>query len=185
MSIRFQYGDLLDIVDVDLICHQVNCLTVKSHGLSAQIAKQYPWANVYQSRISMNGRNLATTNTRGTPGKVKMFNKTNYPSVACLHAQWDYGCTNRLRKRNIPPYNDTTENRESWFQQCLDELGFLRYQTIAFPHKIGCGLAGGNWSNYLSMIKIFAYQYDKKIIIVVPRKTCTDMSRGNFRDAIR
>ena len=116
MSLRFRYGNVLDIVDAELICHQVNCLTVKSHGLSNQVALKYPWADIYHTRTPINGRNLASKDTRGIPGKVKVFHKTGHPAVACLQAQWDFGRINNSKKRNIQPYNDTKENREQWFQ---------------------------------------------------------------------
>jgi hypothetical protein len=34
--------------------------------------------------------------------------------------------------------------------------------------KIGCGMDKGYWPNYLKMIKEFARQYNKQVIIVVP-----------------
>ena len=136
MSVRFQYGNVLSISNVQLICHQVNCLTVKAHGLSAQIARSFPWADVYRTRTPINGRNLATLTTRGVPGKVRLFTKTDHPVIACMQAQWDYGRCDGFRNRNIQPYFDTKENRERWFKQCLEELGSLPYQTIAFPFKI-------------------------------------------------
>ena len=43
MGVKFIYGDLLKIRDVDAIVHQVNCLCVKAQGLSKQIAEKFPW----------------------------------------------------------------------------------------------------------------------------------------------
>ena len=59
-------------------------------------------------------------------------------------------------------------NRVQWFKNCLDELGLLKVQKIAMPFKIGCSMAKGHWPNYLKMIKEFARQYNKHVIIVVP-----------------
>ena len=28
--------------------------------------------------------------------------------------------------------------------------------SVAFPHQIGCGLAGGNWATYEAMLEDFA-----------------------------
>ena len=169
MSLRLQYGDLLAIKDADVICHQVNCLTVKSHGLSNQISSKYSWGDIYQTRISINGRNLASLHTRGIPGTIKVFRKRNFPSIVCMLAQWDYGRCDQARKRNIPPYCDTTENREEWFRQCLDKIGLLDCQRIVFPFKIGCGHGGGNWRGYFKLLKSFSKKYNKDVKIIVPR----------------
>lgn len=168
MSVRLQYGDLLETTDVDLICHQVNCLTVKSHGLSEQISNKYPWCDIYKTRQSLGGRNLATLETRGIPGQVKIFQNSGHPSIGCMLAQWDYGRCDKPRMRNIQPYRDTKENRGEWFHQCLCEIGSLDYQRIAFPFKIGCGLAGGHWNTYFKMIKEFSRKYNKNVKIIVP-----------------
>ena len=71
------------------------------------------------------------------------------PDVIVLFAQWDFGKGERYQ-RTVSSYKDTPEEREQWFKQCLDELGKCDYyQNFAFPYKIGCGLAGGNWDHYL------------------------------------
>jgi hypothetical protein len=54
---------------------------------------------------------------------------------------------------------DTPEQREMWFQHCLQALGRLPYETLAFTYKIGCGLAGGQWTRYQRFIHDFAHQY--------------------------
>ena len=87
MSYRFVYGDLLSIRDVDAICHQVNCLTIIPHGLSLELALTYPWTDIYSRRKGVGNRNLATLETRGIPGKIKIFKQDLYPAVICMHAQ--------------------------------------------------------------------------------------------------
>ena len=170
MSYCQVYGDILTITEVDAIVHQVNCLTVKSHGLSSQIAHKYPWADLYTTRDQVGTRNLATPATRGRPGTLRIFRHAHYPAVVCLQAQWDFGRCDDPRHRHIPPYTDTKEHRVEWFEQCLHELGHTEFKTIAFPFKIGCGLAGGAWVTYRHRLKEFAQKYHKHVIIVVPRK---------------
>ena len=47
--------------------------------------------------------------------------------------------------------------RENYFKQCLDKISKIKdIKSIAFPYLIGCGIAGGNWNNYLDMILEFA-----------------------------
>ena len=112
MSVQFQYGNLLDVNDVDVICHQVNCLAVRPHGLSLSLSKIYPWGDIYGTRVSMNGRNLATHDTRGEPGTVKTFKNATGFTIACLQAQWDYGSCDSRYKRKVLPHMDTTKNRK-------------------------------------------------------------------------
>lgn len=46
---------------------------------------------------------------------------------------------------------------------------FPFFQRSAFPFKIGCGLAGGDWKIYYKLIKEFAMKYNKTVTIIVPR----------------
>ena len=39
-------------------------------------------------------------------------------------------------------------------------LRTLNVQTVAIPHRIGCGLAGGHWNTYLELIREFALSCD-------------------------
>ena len=164
MSVQFQYGDLLTINNVDVICHQVNCLTTKPHGLSKLIADRLPWADIYATRRRVKNRNLAVNADRGIPGTIRIFSR-NDRSVVCLQAQWDFGGPGC--KRSIPPYDDIRVKREEWYKNCLDELDQLAIKRIAMPFKIGCGMAKGYWPNYLTMIKEFAQHYKKDVVIVV------------------
>ena len=74
-------GDLTEWTEADAIVHQCNCLTVKALGLSAQIAKKYPWADVYRFRRSQGGsfwshyhrKNLAIPADRKEPGTIQII----------------------------------------------------------------------------------------------------------------
>ena len=46
-------GDITHLNTAHAIYHQVNCLTVKVHGLSAKIASKYHWADVYANITSI------------------------------------------------------------------------------------------------------------------------------------
>lgn len=48
--------------------------------------------------------------------------------------------------------SDTKINRQAWFKQCLDRIAVIPgLISVAFPYKIGCGMAGGDWSVYEAM----------------------------------
>jgi O-acetyl-ADP-ribose deacetylase (regulator of RNase III) len=72
MRIHFVFGDLLKLRDVDAIIHQVNCLCVKAHGLSKQIAEKYPWGDIYSTRRAEGKTNLAVFEDRGIPGTTEI-----------------------------------------------------------------------------------------------------------------
>ena len=75
----------------------------------------------------------------------------------------------RMISKNTYPPQRHPQERERWFSQCLDELGQCdHYQNLAFPYKIGCGLAGGNWDHYLTMIRDFAVKYKKHVTLLYP-----------------
>ena len=80
---------------------------------------------------------------------------------------------------------DTNEDRLIYFRDALANLinYLLKYNinnknnkidTIVFPNRIGCGLAGGNWSQYESEIKKFAIKLhtaaDDEIKTLIVRK---------------
>ena len=114
VGLIFIDGDITRIKRVDTICHQVNCLTVKAHGLSSVITKTYPWANIYSKRIAIKQRNLATVETRGEPGDITLYDDGEGFHVVCLHAQWEYGKCFHSHRAPIKPYIDTPRHRLEW-----------------------------------------------------------------------
>lgn len=156
------YGDLLDF-KCDVIVQQCNCLTVKSHGLSKSISDKWPEADIYSKRNKQTP-NLAIKQDRGTPGTcliIPLTNTSKCKYVASILGQWKPGKIYSVY--NYPKFvlPETSIQRELWFKQGLldleTQLNDLNIQSIsiAFPYRIGCGLAGGNWINYLKMIEDF------------------------------
>jgi len=149
MPLYRQTGDLLTC-DADWIVQQCNCLNVRPHGLSADIAKAFPQSNPYALRRAIGSRNLAQAADRGIPGTVVRLGR-----VCCLLAQWGPGKIGSFQ--HLPPSDppETWARREEWFQACLDSLDGT-CGSMAFPDHIGCGMAGGNWERYEEMIKQFS-----------------------------
>ena len=137
-------GDLLD--RKGYIVHQCNCISnevTPNNGLAYHIFKKFPYANIYDAKIK------------------------RYPGTILIK-----GCVVNFLSQEYPGYSDTKKfKREEWFKQCLDKLldetdGLAYPFDINFPYKIGCGLAGGNWEKYRSMIDEFAKGYDGDVFIV-------------------
>ncbi len=169
---RIVVGDLMDASE-KYIVQQCNCLTVKSHGLSATISKKYHWADPYSSRRRINRRNCAVPKDRDVPGTYKIMSGPNSgpnsketpdPSVICIFGQWAPGTP--LKYSSYPnDYHDSYENRVKWFAQALISLKSLGLESIAFPWKIGCGLAKGNWNIYYDMIQLFEKESGTKCVL--------------------
>ncbi len=125
-------GNVLD-AEEDYIVHQCNCVTKRPWGLSASIFKKYPDANVYALR-----------GPRDMPGTIKVRGR-----IINLFGQL-YPSTSKYD-------NDTAEQRLKWFESGLEAISKIEnIKSVAMPYNIGCGLAGGTWCDYLSLIEKFA-----------------------------
>jgi O-acetyl-ADP-ribose deacetylase (regulator of RNase III) len=124
----FVSGNLLDSNE-QYIVHQCNCITTHSKGLSTQIFRAYPEADTY------------SRNDTRKPGTIHVFDK-----VINLYGQKYPG---KSRSHSI------AKQRLHWFQKGLFEILELNPVSVAFPFKIGCGLAGGKWEHYLRLIELF------------------------------
>jgi O-acetyl-ADP-ribose deacetylase (regulator of RNase III) len=114
------------------IIHQTNTTGLRSSGLSAKIFKQFPNANIYKKEI------------KRSPGTIIV--KDN---IINLFGQIKPGKPNKD--------DDTLQIRIKWFNSGLNMIGNLKdIKSVAIPYKIGCGLAGGKWEDYESMIYKFA-----------------------------
>jgi len=146
MSCKIVVGDLLDATE-DAIMQQCNCVTITPKGLSKAIFNKWPYANDYTNR-TLESRPSGGTISIKRPGDdedgkiiVNMFAQY-YPSSANFS-------------------NDSTNIRLRWFKQCLFEIenqliNTNEIRSIAFPYKIGCGLAGGDWTKYKLLMDNFA-----------------------------
>jgi O-acetyl-ADP-ribose deacetylase (regulator of RNase III) len=175
--IQIVTGDLLDAKQ-DLIVQQCNCVTVKSHGLSASIAKKYSFADVYAKRRQMS-KNMAVFEDRGIPGTCVLSFPSSYihtekptvPVVGALMAQIAPGKSKQwARTYKISPELDSREARLIYFKQALTNLRekcvTYGFHSVAFPFNIGCGLAGGHWPDYLAALEVFAHECSEHMITV-------------------
>jgi len=136
-------GDLLTATS-PVIAHQCNCRTTAGKGLSQAVFARFPWADIYKD------------GTIRVPGTVIIRNSTSQanltshtiPSVANLLGQDRPGRPSPL---------ETAEKRLVWFTSALQylavEMRSRGWSEVAMPKGIGCGLAGGNWVDYLKVIQ--------------------------------
>lgn len=148
-------GDLLDSKE-KYIGHQCNCLTQNSAGAAKAIFDKWPHANTYQKR----GRDSEGKNAHiDSPGTIDiMGDGKDKRYVINMYAQYYPG------KPKYPNSNlDGTLVRQINFHRCLLLVAKIQdLESIAFPYKIGCNLAGGDWEYYLGTITNFAKYLDPK-----------------------
>jgi len=134
-------GDIFDSQE-KYLCHQTNCITKKAAHLSKDVFAKYPYSDIYAGRT-----------TPDQPGTIIIRgNGQDQRYVVNMLGQYYPG---------TPKYpaaaKDGTLAREKYFHQCLLALAKIPdLESVAFPYKIACGAAGGNWDHYLRTISNFA-----------------------------
>lgn len=141
-------GDLL-LAKEKIIVHQCNCRSSDAKGLAKLIFDKYPAAYTYDRQ-----RQPGTYHAIHTDDKV----------IVNLYGQLGPGKPNATNATNAT--NDTPAQRLTWFTSALYQI--YGVEELAMPYNIGCGMAGGNWSDYFSVIEKFAK--DRQINVVLYRQ---------------
>jgi hypothetical protein len=154
----------------DYIVHQCCCTACKPHGLSATLAAAFPHSNIYALRKPIApGRNFSRPEDRPTAGTAKILgNGSTERYVAALFGQVAMGTPGRYNACGLP---DSAIDRQKYFKSALDDLSkqiSLQEQTasLAFPYKIGCGLAGGDWGIYSKLLETWSLENPSLTIVL-------------------
>ena len=137
-------GDIFESKEKYLL-HQTNCVTNKAAHLSKDVFSKYPWADIYARRYA--------EDIKDTPGQIMVRGDgADKRYVINLLGQYYPG------KPKFPTSAlDGTKVREKYFHQCLLRVAKIEnLESVAFPWRIGCGAAGGDWEHYLGIITNFA-----------------------------
>lgn len=134
-------GNLLDST-TKYICHQCNCVTNKAAHLSAAVFARFPYTDIYANRTHPD-----------IPGTIIVRgNGADQRFVINILGQYYPG-----KPRFPNSVKDGHLAREKYFQAALEQIALIQdLESIAFPARIGCGAAGGDWDHYLAMIEKFA-----------------------------
>jgi O-acetyl-ADP-ribose deacetylase (regulator of RNase III) len=139
-------GNLLDAKE-KYICHQTNSTSKNASGLAHYLFERYPYANFYKNRpcpYVATGQDL--------PGHC-IIKGDGIKDRLIIGAMGQY-------YPGAPHENsliDSSKVREGYFNRCLVEITHMEnVESIAFPLRIGCGIAKGNWDNYLRALEAFA-----------------------------
>lgn len=158
MTLTIKSGDLLD-AEEDYILQQCNCVGCRPHGLSAAIAKKFPFADPYSLRKPMGQRNFAVKEDQPKPGSIQLLEDEDCSKkVICLFAQYGMGKPYSYTNKGSKAVPDSFDLRQEWFKLCLEQVArqVAPGSTLAMPFQIGCGLAGGDWKVYNQMISEWA-----------------------------
>jgi len=139
-------SNLLDAKE-KYICHICNCVSHSAAGVAKQLFLKYPYSNDYVNRKSVT-----------TPGTINIKgNGKDQRYIVNLFAQYYPG-----KSKYENSLLDGIMARERFFSECLTLLSYTKnLESIAMPFNIGCGLAGGNWERYYSIIEKFAIDIHK------------------------
>ena len=164
-------GGVLDpsiLARVDAIVQQSNCVGCDGRGLAAAIAEKLPYGDTYKDRRPMPpARKFAIPEDRAVPGSITV-RRGDGPAVVSLFAQFEMGPAMKYRRvRPEPAGGDTKVNRLRWFKEGLAKLGGEGFRRVAFPHEIGCALAGGTWSEYEAAIADYGAANPEVEILIV------------------
>eukprot|EP00045_Choanoeca_perplexa_P016315 m.218825 g.218825 ORF g.218825 m.218825 type:complete len:192 (+) comp17225_c1_seq7:2293-2868(+) len=173
-NFRIVQGDLLASSE-PFIVHQCNCRSTFGKGLAQVLFRKFPYSDVYKLRKARGDALSAADRAAGKhfdkPGTITIRRATDgkkakqmtlsatgtleqgvacsKPAIINLFGQDNYG------KRTESPLQ-----RERWFKLGLDEIAARKVEesitSLAMPHGIGCGRAGGNWQHYEAMLCTFA-----------------------------
>jgi hypothetical protein len=143
--IQYLRGNILEFAEDYYIAHQCNCITTYAKGLAQHIFAKYPAADIYSDGTK---RALGDVVIRG--------------NVINMLAQYSPGSRRRLPM-------DSNDARIDSFKTCLSQIGEALQDgdTVVFPYKIGCGLAGGDWKIYEKMLADFAEEHATLQVVIV------------------
>lgn len=157
MPIHIVQGDLRKATE-KYICHQCNSITKTGANLAKSIFRCFPHADIYTPRLYADHLPLPDE----YPGNIIIKGDgENQRFVINLIGQFYPG---------RPKYPDSVTDgllaRQRYFKECLEKIEQIHnLESIAFPYKIGCGAAGGDWNIYWYTLVLFAERVPASVVI--------------------
>jgi O-acetyl-ADP-ribose deacetylase (regulator of RNase III) len=161
-------GDLLDFPNgIECIMHGCNTLNIMGAGIAKSISLRFPYA-FYADKTAHRRAKIANKSLLGTfshvslPGDKHIINLYQQSEIA----------ENPL---------DSAPFRIMAFEAALiralkfcKEIGVA---NVGLPHKIGCGLAGGNWNEVRNVISNVSETIHGLTIFIVKLPTYTEHAK--------
>jgi O-acetyl-ADP-ribose deacetylase (regulator of RNase III) len=146
---------IFNIIEADIlatncgyIAHQINATSMgKAAGVARTIFDAYPHADAYSYRKKIE--------PMARMGSIEVHDGGDCYVINMLSQYYPGDPDPDISSA------DSYHAREKWFKKCLNKIAKIKgLESIAFPYKIGCGLAGGHWPNYEKMLLEFARKND-------------------------
>lgn len=155
MSIHVVKGDIFN-THCNIICHQVNCQGVMGHGIAKQVKEKYKGVFEEYKRYCD-----AHTNKADMLGEALIID-IDYGAAVCDWLGWRNNAENKFIANIFgqltygPGLRTDYKALVSGFESVADFAAKYNL-SVAIPYKIGCGLAGGDWSKVSTLIEgVFA-----------------------------
>ena len=134
-------GNILSAPE-EYIAHQCNCVTHTASGIAQAIFTKWSYSDCYSIRWE-----------NDIPGtiEVRCGHLPQHKNIINMFAQYNPG-----KPINPDCPHDGYQARKKYFVMCLMEIKKLKPKSVAFPVRIGCGLAGGDWNFYNLALEKFA-----------------------------
>lgn len=160
--IKIVEGDILES-NAQYIVHQTNCVSHKASGLAKFLFEKFPHANVYEERALVKSWHIpGQIYIRGGISSGDESNRL----VINVMGQFLPGAPQTVNMEGIE-IKETESMRRKYFLTCLSRIMEIKdLKSIAFPWKIGCGLAKGNWKDYNKILNAFAKRIDADVSII-------------------
>lgn len=150
-----------DITTIDrgFIFHQVNCQGVMGKGLALSLKKKFPGLEKDYKEFIQDFLKLNSTNDNP---RSMLLGTCHISEVGedlyVVHIFGQEQTSSELRQTD---YNAVAWAFEEFLNQIHEEIADL---PLYFPHKMGCGLGGGDWNIYRAIIE--SYFGDRATICV-------------------
>lgn len=160
-NLQIVTGDILEI-DIDCLAHQCNCVTNVSAHMAKAMFDKFPWSDVYSSRKKVDWKELPENQK---PGNIIVKKDLlSEKRVISILGQLFPGKP-KFPDSKVDGYLARETNFLNGLKKIRDYENF-KFKEIAFPYKVGCGAAGGNWDHYYQMLETFANKTGIKVVIV-------------------
>lgn len=123
-------------IERGLLFHQVNCKGVMGNGIAKAFAQKFPGLeDAYRKYIETHRINLL--------GQVFVYKVSDELYIINI-----FGQDGVSTKHRMTSYDATVRAFESFKSDFAD-------LPLYFPHKMGCGLGGGDWQIYSAIIQAY------------------------------
>ena len=175
-------GDLFESPE-RYIVHQCNCITTRAAHLAYHMFKRYPYSDVYTPRNGFGDKAhadllMGNMDDAPTPQTMEMLRQEDIPGDILIRGNGeDQRLVIAILGQYYPGFvryadseKDGYKARQGYFRSGLAKIAEIpSLESVAFPYKIGCGAAGGDWETYHRMLQHLAEHLEGQAEVYIYR----------------